>query len=690
MPPTFKDTELASSETSATRPAASGGPQTVALDVPVTVNGVRPVEHSDKREPFAEATKTVLVHSAGAVIRLASAVVPGQLLFLTNDKTKKEVVCQVVKSKSHGDVSGYVELEFTEPVQGFWGLGFPAERAPGVSAATRPAVLSPLGQNMDSRPAVSTVVAKPTEPSAAALADEFKTEIKQDSRSMNKADFLAPADSSTQALKIDTARVQEQLSTLVFADAITDEAPRDAAKPSSGAGSSAGTLSDATARIFEIAANEPTLRKAEARPEREEPAAPVVPAPKAPVPSTPAFDAEEVKIPAWLEPLARNAAIPAPPEPAASSSASSQSTSSSSASIATTSSASTSEFEELSAAEPHRQAAPAPTTHATVSTKSADVRAAAPVFSRTLLGATTAAPAKSPGSNKGIRIAVIAAGIVLAAAGATWYLRQPSYPAANEAATNSSALRAPAATLPTTTAPSSTTASVAPSPNSDAGTKENSSLDAKPKPPDVGADVRAVSSSSSGARQQPAAISERVPKPAATVDASAIRSSSQEEVEPEAQRPSLGRVRLAKPKVGRNARATLNGDAAPTLEAESEQLPAGDSSLSSGLLAGNANQPAAPAAPTPVGGDVVTARLISSVPPAYPALARTQHIQGDVRVDALIGVNGRVTSMKVVSGPTLLHQAAMDALRQWKYQPATLDGKPVAMHLTVTIQFHLQ
>jgi protein TonB len=46
--------------------------------------------------------------------------------------------------------------------------------------------------------------------------------------------------------------------------------------------------------------------------------------------------------------------------------------------------------------------------------------------------------------------------------------------------------------------------------------------------------------------------------------------------------------------------------------------------------------------------------------------------------------------MKVVSGPSLLHQAAMDALRQWKYQAATLDGKPVAMHLTVTIQFRLQ
>ncbi len=684
MPPTFKDTELASFETSTTRSAASGSPQTVALDVPVTVNGVRPVEHSDKREPFAEATKTVLVHSAGAVIRLASAVVPGQLLFLTNDKTKKEVVCQVVKSKSHGNVSGYVELEFTEPVQGFWGLGFPAERGPGVSAATRPAVLSPLGQDMESRPAVSNVVAKPAEPSAAVPAEEFKTEIKPDSRSTSKADFLAPAESSTQALKIDTERLQEQLSTLVFADAITDEAPRDAAKPSSGA----GALSDATARIFEIAANEPALRKAEARPEREEPSA-VTPAPKTPVSSTPPFAAEEVKIPAWLQPLARNAAIPAPPEPPTDSSDSSPSTSSLSASIATTSSSSTSEFEELSAAEPQRQAAPAPTTHATVSTKSAAVRAAAPVFGRTLLGATAAAPAKAPSGNKGILITAIAAGIMLATAGVTWYLRQSSEPAVNAEATNSSALRTPAATLPAAQAPNSPASSSAPSSNTYAGT-ESSSPETKPNSPASGADVRSVSSANSGVKQQPAAISERVPKSADSADAGAPPSASEEDVEPEARRRSLGRVPLAKPKVAHNARKILNSDAAPTLEADSEQLPAGDSPLSSGLLAGNANQPAAPAAPTPVGGDVVTARMISSVPPAYPALARTQHIQGDVRVDALIGANGRVTSMKVISGPTLLHQAAMDALRQWKYQPATLDGKPVAMHLTVTIQFHMQ
>src|SRR5256885_6872955 len=136
MPPTLKDsTSLPipsekperASETSASGTDSSSA-QPVALEVPVTVNGARAVEGSDKREPFSETTTTVLVLVNGAVIRLSSSVAPGQLLFLTNDKTKKEVVCQVVKSKNYRSASGYVELEFTEPVLGFWGMRFPGER----------------------------------------------------------------------------------------------------------------------------------------------------------------------------------------------------------------------------------------------------------------------------------------------------------------------------------------------------------------------------------------------------------------------------------------------------------------------------------------------------------------------------------------------------------------------------------
>ena len=112
--------------------------------------------------------------------------------------------------------------------------------------------------------------------------------------------------------------------------------------------------------------------------------------------------------------------------------------------------------------------------------------------------------------------------------------------------------------------------------------------------------------------------------------------------------------------------------------------------LAAGLSAEHSKQPVAPAVPLPVGGDVKAAHLISSVPPVYPSLATAAAHPRAVLVDALVDVNGRVSSMKVVSGPAMLHQSAMDALRQWKYQAATLDGKTVPMHLTVTIQFRLQ
>ena len=115
---------------------ASSRPQPVALEVAVTVNGARTVAGSDKREPFSESTKTVLIFGNGAVVRLTSTVAPGQLLFLTNEKTKKEVVCQVVKSKNYSNVSGYVELEFTEPVAGFWGMRFPVAGSPSHPAAS--------------------------------------------------------------------------------------------------------------------------------------------------------------------------------------------------------------------------------------------------------------------------------------------------------------------------------------------------------------------------------------------------------------------------------------------------------------------------------------------------------------------------------------------------------------------------
>jgi protein TonB len=89
----------------------------------------------------------------------------------------------------------------------------------------------------------------------------------------------------------------------------------------------------------------------------------------------------------------------------------------------------------------------------------------------------------------------------------------------------------------------------------------------------------------------------------------------------------------------------------------------------------------------PVGGEVQPARLIRAVLPAYPQLAKSNRVAGDVTLDALIDASGNVNDVSVISGPVFLREAAKVALKQWKYEPARLDGKPTAMHLTVTVKF---
>src|SRR5438309_4868289 len=220
MPPTAKENDISATRPEGSRqPASTAMPpsdtaikqQPVALEVPVTVNGARAVDGSDKREPFSESTKTVLIFGSGAVIRLSSSVAPGQLLFLTNEKTKKEVVCQVVKSKNARSASGYVELEFTEPVLGFWGMRFPGDRGiqPNASLPMARKVEVPaqaisvaVKKEQETIAGGGTLVAKvPASPSAV---EEFKTEIKADLRPSSKADFLAPADSSIDGLKLES------------------------------------------------------------------------------------------------------------------------------------------------------------------------------------------------------------------------------------------------------------------------------------------------------------------------------------------------------------------------------------------------------------------------------------------------------------------------------------------------------
>jgi protein TonB len=96
-----------------------------------------------------------------------------------------------------------------------------------------------------------------------------------------------------------------------------------------------------------------------------------------------------------------------------------------------------------------------------------------------------------------------------------------------------------------------------------------------------------------------------------------------------------------------------------------------------------------PRAPIRVGGHVKPPKPLVQRAPAYPILARQAQLQGTVSIDAVIDPTGNVVEMQVVSGPPLLIQAALDAVREWKYEPTYLNDQPVPVRLIVTVVFRL-
>jgi protein TonB len=86
-------------------------------------------------------------------------------------------------------------------------------------------------------------------------------------------------------------------------------------------------------------------------------------------------------------------------------------------------------------------------------------------------------------------------------------------------------------------------------------------------------------------------------------------------------------------------------------------------------------------------GPIVPPKLVKSVRPNAPRDAILGYVTGDVAVDATVDPSGRVSSAKVLSGPASLRNAAVKAVKQYRYDPATQNGKPVSAHVNVTIQF---
>src|SRR5882762_2180411 len=462
-------------------------PQPICIEVPVTVHGSCLSTDSGKREPFSESTRTIIVFSNGAVLRLKTAVNLGQLTILTNEHTGKKVLCHVVKSKTYQNVAGYIELQFTEPTVGFWGILFPGDgsepqRAPGAAASQAPSGPQPLAHS-----------------SAAGSIDPGLLSPK------------APGAEYSAAL---------------------------------------GSVSTPLAQPPHAVMIQPKVVPLSHAEEHASIAEPVV------------FSRE------------REAATPAPP-----------------------------------AAKPREDAE------------------IAAFIGRLMFDEPETESAQATPRRSSL-IALIAAELLLVAlAAGGWYWWH-------------NRVRVTAPNLFPQSANVATSTSVLPPANT---------------------------------RTAPL-VSSPVPEALKTVEASGPSSApaenpaeSHEARSAASKKPAaISHFRLSRPHAKHTSSLAKVPEAAEGIDSAPEISSRVSAEALGALMAGSGLQPAAPKPERPIGGEVRAARLISSAPPAYPPLARSQGVGGDVTLDALIDETGRVTRVRTVSGPGLLQEAAADTVRQWK------------------------
>ena len=117
--------------------------------------------------------------------------------------------------------------------------------------------------------------------------------------------------------------------------------------------------------------------------------------------------------------------------------------------------------------------------------------------------------------------------------------------------------------------------------------------------------------------------------------------------------------------------------------------------VTGGIVGGLAEAPPPPPPPPPpapvrVGGNIKQPTKVKDVKPVYPAIAQSARVQGVVIIEATIGPNGAVQEAKVLRSIPLLDAAALEAVRQWQFTPTLLNGVPVPVIMTVTVNFTLQ
>jgi TonB family protein len=621
------------------RSEASARPPLVELKIPVTIHCHRIVEGSDKREPFSETARTVLVFSHGAFVRIATTLIPGQRVFLFNEKAQKEVVCQVVKSAPCGSASCLVELQFSEPAAGFWDLPIPV--APPASVSTPPIPPADLETILPIPPAAVMAAA----PKSVAPVPTFIV-------SANPAvappplPVVKPAHATPQSVVSTNPPPESSIVPSAAAPLTPKISPAQAgAAPASPAippspvapnpATSASSLLDFSEEFNALfdgtnAPGSPQVSPATSAPH---------PSPAFSLPSVEQLMLQATSLQASLNSLHFSATLPAPPPPSVPPVTQKREP------LDALAAKTVLEFalepkpvvksESESFHPGHQQIPPfisvEPLSDVSVSSEeSFDVLVVEEPRRWQTDESDAQVRGRSPVQVDQVTL-VLAASVLLVLGAGTLYLRQ------NHSAT----------TTPATTG--------------------------------------ALSTPSSPASLQPAKNSTQVPSLAASALAldshvSSLLSGNTSSAQP-AKKSALGDVHLSAPVVNRGTNSQQIGDALPTIETEA--VPAGVDPLAAVAFFRGGES----AVPLPVGGDVKAAQLIKSVPPIYQPIAGRQSISGEVQIDALIDSSGNVAAVKALSGPVILRTAALVAVKQWKFSPALLDGQPTAMHLTVTLRF---
>jgi TonB family protein len=625
-------------------------PNPVALEVPVSVAGARPVESKDKRELFTEETITVLVFKDGAVIQLSAAVAIGQLLFLTEKRSKKEVVCQVVHKRTHRPTSCFVELEFTEPEENFWGVSFPSQADSAQLPPTAEAVEAEETTEDDG----SEPLAAPKSEDVAQLKDEVaalkgqleELRVKQApedkdavARRLAEAEAAARSAAETEAKQKaeEAARKKAERAKAEAAQAAVVEAGQ---KLEEEASKKAERVEAAARSTAEIEAGQKAEEEASKKAE-EEALKKVEHAKTEAVP----WSAAEIEAARKLQEEARTKAEPAKVESApATVGMRLPSASAGPAAPAGVPQGGLSEAApgHKGETDPLEDLLPKPALDFSQVPKYVDPNDPFNIYR----------PERKGLDKRELVVGGVVLAVILGGGTVAWY--KNLLPFLHRAPKASVVADVNAASRPggTAGAASETTA------GNDAS---NGAPASQPAATSTG-----VSSGNSAAGGVPA------PTDAARPASGPIVSPG---IESPAERAALAEksgkrvVAAAKTGTGKSAaeksgknhgKAQTSGESAPVTVAPEVSV---------------SDQP------------ILPAKLLKAVPPVYPPDAMRSYITGDVRIEAEVDRQGHVGAMKVLLGPQQFRQAAMDALKQYEYEPATQGGKPVASKVTATIKF---